>query len=184
MSTGGAQAIYVCIVADAEAIIAARADAARDVAAKPVKISAGIMATTTAQTRGQGSAALTLTARAGNLLRFYATSGSYDFESAALITAIHTDGRHSLLQDFELVDLQQVAVTPVPNDPGVAADAPPTQDFWFWQCTTAGEGTQHCHIVLALYDRDDDGEPRFAGTYRWDLALTVKFDETPPDNDM
>jgi len=178
--------VYVCIAVDVAEVIGL-ADAGDDpTAVRAIAAnSPAVIATSTAQPAHRGIAAsvpqkLVISARAGDVLRIYAVSGSYNFESAALLADVQPQSRSDagdVVGAFDLIAVEQIPVTPASEPLAVTGDSDETE-FWFWQATIVGGGTQQCHAVLALYDRDDQGQPSFAGLYRWDLALTVKLSST------
>ncbi len=176
--------IYVAIVADVHRLLARDADAERGAeaaSAEAVKVvspdSGFVLATTAAQTVRQASNRIAVDVCAGDTVRFYAKSGSNNFESAVLIEDISPISDHDSLQGFALLNFERSTVAPN----GYASVFPARfseQDFWFWQCVVTTDGEPHCNVLLAVYDRDEQGRPRLAGRYRWVLQLTVKL--TPP----
>lgn len=138
-----------------------------------------VLATTAAQTERGASNRIALDACAGDAVRFYAKSGSNNFEDALVIEDISLiDGRDSL-QGLALLNVRRSTVTPH-DYASVFPARSSEQDFWFWQCVVTTGGEPHCSILLAVYDRDEQGRPRFAGHYRWGLRLTVKLTSPPP----
>jgi hypothetical protein len=185
-STG---AEYVCIAVDVESVmqLVGKADDAESAAAPTRNLAADssdVIVTSTARLHARASArlprTLVIAAHVGDLLRIYAVSGSNNFESAVLLADMQTQTKSDaadVVSAFEFTAFEQIPVTPSGEPlafPGDSEEA----EFWFWQATIEGAGTQQCHAVLALYDCDDQGQPRFAGLYRWDFALTVKLKET------
>jgi hypothetical protein len=177
--------IYVAIVVDVTRLLASAAeaeegaDAADAEAVKRVSPhSEFVLATTAAQTVRQASSRIAVEVSAGDTVRFYAKSGSNNFEGAALIEDMSPISDHDSLQDFALVKFERSTVAPSGN-----ADVFPArfseQDFWFWQCVVTTDGEPHCNVLLAVYDRDEQGRPRLAGRYRWVLQLTVKLTQPP-----
>lgn len=174
--------IYVRVIIDADSILRDHPDPLKD-AETPTTVSfdAGQMiVTTTVGTADQGTGDITFNACAGDTVRFYAKSGSNNFELTVLIQDIRQTENDEILEGFELVNLPQTGIAPA-SDAGEQTAEPVEQQFWFWQCAIAGEGTQTVSLILVLYDRDEDGQPRFAGLYRWDLQLTVQSSPLPPD---
>jgi hypothetical protein len=178
--------ISVAIVADVMRLLASDADAGAEAGpanAEAVKLvspnSGFVLATTAAQTVRGASNNIALDACAGDTVRFHAKSGSNNFEAALLIEDISPISDHDSLQGFALLNVERSAVTPHDNASVFPARSP-EQDFWFWQCVVATDGEPHCSILLAAYDRDEQGRPRFAGHYRWDLQFTVKLTSPPP----
>ena len=182
--------IYVAIVVDVTRLLASDADAARDAeapytdaantdAVKVVRPLRGfVLATTTAQAAPRASNKIELDACAGDTIRFYAKSGSNNFEGVVLIEDISAVNDRDSLQDFALFNVQRSTVTPH-DFASVFPVRSSEQDFWFWQCVVAADGEPHCSVLLAVYDRDEQGRPRFAGHYRWVLQLTVKSTSPP-----
>jgi hypothetical protein len=182
------RAIYVAIVVDVTRLLASAADvedgadAANAEAVKRVNPrSEFVLATTAAQTVRQASHQIAVEMSAGDTVRFYAKSGSNNFEGAVLIEDISPIRDRDSLQDFALLNVERSTVAPYDN--ASLSDARfPEQDFWFWQCMVATDGEPHCNVLLAVYDRDEQGQPRLAGRYRWVLQLTVKFTSPPLQN--
>ena len=189
MNGCSARAAYMCIAVDVEAVlqVAGKASAVesanaptRHIAAK----SADVITTSTAQLHptditARLPRAIVIAAQAGDLLRIYAVSGSNNFESAVLLADMLAQTRSDavdVVSGFEPAAFEQIPVTPS-AEPLASGDVCAEAEFWFWQATIEGAGTQQCHAVLALYDRDDQGQPRFAGLYRWDFKLTVRLKE-------
>jgi len=189
MNGDTARAEYVCIAVDVGAVlqVAGKADAVESATAPTRHIaakSADVIATSTAQLHPTDITAhlphaIVIAARAGDFLRIYAVSGSNNFESAVLLADMLAQSRSDapdVVSAFELAAFEQIPVTPS-TEPLAFGDVSTNAEFWFWQATFESAGTQQCHAVLALYDRDDQGQPRFAGLYRWDFKLTVKLQE-------
>ena len=139
-----------------------------------------MIVTTTVGTADQRTGDITFGACAGDTVRFFAKSGSNNFEHVVLITDISPTGDDEVLEDFAPVKLPQIGITPASEGGGKLAK-PVKHEFWIWQCAVACEGTQDHSLILALYDREENGQPRFAGLYRWDLQLTVQCSPLPPD---
>ena len=178
--------IYVAIIADVMRLLSSDADAERSAeaaGAAAVKVvgprSTFVLATAAAQSERGASHALALDAAAGDAVRFYAKSGSNNFEGAVLIEHISPIGDRDSLQGFTLLQEERSTVAPR-GYAGVFPARPCAQDFWFWQCVVATGGEPHCSVLLAVYDRDEHGRPRLAGRYRWVLQLTVKTTSPPP----
>jgi hypothetical protein len=178
--------IYVAIVADVILLLASDADAeegaeaAKREAVKVVSPDSGfVLATTAAQTVGQASNKIALHACAGDTVRFYAKSGSNNFDGAIFIEDISPIDDCDNLQGFALLNAERSTVTPH-DDASVFPARLFEQDFWFWQCVVTTDGEPHCNILLAIYDRDEQGRPRLVGHYRWVLHLTVKLTSPPP----
>jgi hypothetical protein len=138
-----------------------------------------VLATTAAQTVRGASNQVALDADAGDTIRFCAKSGSNNFEGAVLIEDISPINDRDSLQGFALLNAERSTVTPHGDDSVFPARFA-ARDFWFWQCVVATDGEPHCSVLLAVYDRDEQGRPRLAGHYRWDLQLTVTSTSPPP----
>lgn len=168
--------IYMRAVVDAAALPPLGDAGATALSPTDVAIDSGaLILTSTAQAATPAGGPAALAAGIGDRLRFYAITGSNNFEDAVLINDIRTLADRSI-SGFAPVRLQRTAVLPEAGAQA-ASIGTPEQDFWFWQGAVADHGIQDCSLVLALYRRDETGRPRFAGFYRWDLQLTV-FDDT------
>ncbi len=175
--------IYVRAVIDVAGVLQDFPDVTTD-AETPTVVSfdgGQIIVTTTSGTVDQSTGDLTLNASLGDSVCFYAKSGSNNFEDAVLVQRLDQTVDEAVLEDAALLKLPQIEIAPAAQ----AGEQPAKsveQDFWFWQCTVVGEGTQTFSLILALYDRDEAGQPRFAGLYRWDLQLTVLCSPPPDEN--
>ena len=174
--------IYIRVIIDADSVLQERPDPLKD-AETPTTVSferGQMIVTTTAGTADQNTGDITFDASAGDTVRFFAKSGSNNFEHAVLITDISHIGDDNILEGLAPVKLPQIGIAPASEGGGKLAK-PTKHEFWFWQCAVACEGTRGHSLILALYDRDENGQPRFAGLYRWDLQLTVQCSPLPPD---
>ena len=184
--------IYIDIVADATRLLAgdaageaagesAEGEAVTDPAGADVKAvqpgSRFISASAAAPSARRAAGKLVLDLDAGDTIRFSAKSGSNNFEEAALIEDIGPIGGCDTLQNFALVNEERGAVAPRDYDRVLPARSS-QREFWFWQCEAATDGAPHCSVLLAVYDRDEQGQPRLAGRYRWTLQLTVRLTST------
>jgi hypothetical protein len=152
----------------------------------PVNFDSGrLIVTAMPGSADQDTGGIIVNAGIGDTLRFYAVSGSNNFDAAVLIQDVITDdgiaADDMIFNEIALVNLQQQAVAPA-TPPGELAATDANREFWFWQCAVAGEGSQNFSLVLALYGRDEDGQPRHAGLYRWDLTLTVQATSRSTDD--
>lgn len=175
--------IYVRVVVDTDGLPQDRPASGTD-APTPTTVSFDgrqMIVTTTAGAVDPDTGAITVVAAAGDLIRFYAKSGSNNFESAILIDDIGLGGDEQIVDGLALVSLPGMAIAP-----GVLSGEKPEkqhrQKFWFWQCAVAGDGTRDFSLDLALYGRDDNGQPDLAGLYRWDLQFTVQCSPRPEGN--
>ena len=145
----------------------------------PVSFDSGrLIVTVMPGSADQDTGAITVNAATGDMLRFYAVSGSNNFDAAVLIQDVVPDDSiaadDTIFDEIALVNLQQQQAVAPASQAGELTVTDVNQDFWFWQCAVAGEGSQSFSLVLALYGRDEDGQPRHAGLYRWDINLTVQ----------
>ncbi len=176
------RSIYVRAVVDVASVLQDFPNALND-AETPTAVGfdrGQMIVTTTVGAADQGTGAIALNASAGDTLRFFAKSGSNNFEDAVLIRDIRRNGDDETPEHALPVNLMGPGITPAAQaqeQPARGAD----REFWFWQYAVPGEGTQSYSLHLALYDRDEDGQPRFAGLYRWDLKLTVQSSPPSPE---
>lgn len=175
----GDRAIYVRVVVDVGSVLRDQPDAVKDADTQTAVASdrAQIAVTATAGIADQETGHLTLQARAGDTLRFFAKSGSNNLEHAALIEDLHPAGDDSLLQHTGAVALSRTAISP-DAQAAVQLAEPAEHSFTFWQAAVTRDGAQAYALILALYDRDEHGQPRFGGLYRWDLNLTIQSSPT------
>ena len=173
--------IYLRAVVDADALMKARPAPADAMTPTDVDAeSAELIVTSTVQTTDRAAGPIAFTAGIGDTVRIYAITGSNNFEDAVLIKDVRRTGTDEPIAGFAPVDLRRSAIVPGADAQELAADTA-DQDFWFWQGTVADYGLQDCSLVLALYARDESGQPRFAGLYRWALQLTVSDDTANPE---
>jgi hypothetical protein len=172
--------IYVRAIVDAEGVLRDGPDLLNDAKSSTrVSFDRGQMiVTSTAGTVDAVTGDITIDAQVGDTLRFFAKSGSNNFEYAVLLDRIVRDGDEDITGQLKSVNVSQILPAPVAKAEGDTAN-PAEQDFWFWQCAVVGEGRQSFSLIIALYDRDEEGQPRFAGLYRWDLQLTVQCSPPP-----
>ncbi len=171
--------VYVAIVTDVIGLLASDPGSVVDAeAVKDVSPRSGfVVASTTAQALRQASNTIALDADVGDTVRIYAKSGSRNFEGAVLIADISLIEDGDSLQSFAQVNVPRSTVTPYDYNSVFPARFS-EQDFWFWQCAVAADGAPHCSVLLAVYDRDERGRPRFAGHYRWGSATHRETDLT------
>lgn len=121
----------------------------------------------------QGVQDIAFHARAGETVRFFATSGSDNFEQCVFIHDIRQGDGEQVLEGFESVAEERVSIAPGSKESVLPAQSVP-RPFWFYECKTARGGSGSYRLELALYTRDEEGQPRFAGLYPWDLRITLK----------
>jgi hypothetical protein len=175
--------IYIRAIIDVAGVLGDRPDPLKvSKTATTIGFERGQMTvTTTAGTADRSTGDIACSAEAGDTVRLFAKSGSNNFEHAVLIAAIrHAEG-DEVLKDSAPVNQPRASIVPASQAGGQPTKPPVEHEFWFWQCAVACEGIQSLSLILALYDRDEDGQPRFAGLYRWDLQLTVSSSPLSPD---
>lgn len=121
----------------------------------------------------QGTGDVAFDARAGDTVRFFATSGSNNFEQSVHIQDIRQAGGEEILVGFKSVAEERMGLAPASGTSVLPARLVP-QRFWFYQCEAARGGSGSYQLVLALYTRDEDGQPRFAGLYQWEPRITIR----------
>ena len=173
--------IYMRAVVDTDALPAHGHAAAGELAPTKVVADSAALVLTSAAQLATTSGSANVAAAIGDTLRFYAITGSNNFEDAVLIDGIRCTGTDHSISGFAPVCLQRSGVVPDAPADSTSFVGTAEQDFWFWQGTVADYGNQDCSLVLSLYRRDESGQPRFAGFYRWDLQLTVSDTSNPQE---
>jgi hypothetical protein len=130
----------------------------------------------------QGTGNIAFEASAGDVVRFFATSGSNNFEQALLIQGIHHAGGTRILKGFKSMMQERISIAPASVTSVLPTQLVPRQ-FPFYQCEIARAGTESYHLMLAYYGRDEEGQPRFAGLYQWDPRITIHLSPDAPEVD-
>lgn len=170
------RAIYIRAVVDVAGLLRAYPDALRD-GETPTAVGFDkghmiVTATSGAGVADQDTATIDVDADPGDTLHFFAKSGSNNFEHAALIKEVRAAGPDETEESAAPVSLLRSAIHPASKS-GASSQQVVDREFWFWRSPVTGKQTQRYSLLLALYDRDDHGQPRFAGLYRWELNLTA-----------
>ena len=168
--------LYACVVIDAAAVFEAAGAPIGDTAHPlPIASSQAFMAASAIgpdDTRGDG--AVIRDARVGDILRIFAISASNQFEDAIVIACIGAAGGDPVVDRCELVTRERLTIAPASATAALPAQLV-QQPFAFGSCRVIGEGVGKLHLEFAIYDRDDRGQPRFAGLYQWEPTLTLFF---------
>jgi len=175
---GRRRTLYVQIVVDVESVLLAHPPSSGKAPTKVPYDPQQFIVTTTQGVAVNAKGVIGLHAREGDTVRFYALSGSNNFDGAALMSAVESRADGAILEDFALVELPAETAVPVPGAQP-PSEAPVEEDFWFWQSRVTAAGIEPYRLVLALYDRDETtGQPHFAGLYQWNLRIRVFGDAT------
>lgn len=130
--------------------------------------------------KNRGAGNFFFEARAGDTLRFFTSSGSNNFEQVALIEDIRYAGGDEILKDFASQTFERTGIAPH-SDTEVLPARLVQQQFRLSQCLVVCDGTGSYDLVVALYDRNEEAQPRLIGRYRWAIQLTanIRKGETP-----
>jgi len=128
-----------------------------------------IVVTASREIMSQGAGDIAFAADVGDTLRFFISSGSNNFEQPVLLEDIrHTEG-DEILGDCAIQVVEREAIAP---DSDALSTHLFTRQFEFFECTVGGDGTGSYDLIFALYDQDEDAQPRLVSHYRWALRLT------------
>lgn len=124
----------------------------------------------------QGTGDVAFEARAGDVLRFFISSGSNNFEQGVLLEDICSTGGDEILTDCTSQIEERAGIVPQsPTDVRLVQ-----KQFQFYQCVVASHGTGSYDLVFALYDRDEEGQPSLTDHYRWAMQLTAHSNRREP----
>jgi nematocidal protein AidA len=127
----------------------------------------------------QGTGGVAFEARAGDVLRFFISSGSNNFEQGVLLEDIRHAGGGEILTNFKYQAVDQTTI--VTQSPADVLPARLVQkQFQFYQCVAASHGTGSYDLVFALYDRNEEGQPSLTDHYRWAMQLTAHSNRREP----
>jgi len=112
-------------------------------------------------------------ADAGDMLRFFISSGSNNFEQLVLIDSIRHTGGDEILADCASQSVQWAGIAPE-SPTNVLPAQIIERRFHFFQCSIAGNGTGSYDLVFAVYGRSEDAQPRWVSHYRWAMRLTAQ----------
>jgi hypothetical protein len=144
-------------------------------AANPMSIAEdqGYMVVTASRgVKNQGTGDVVFEASAGDTIRFFVSSGSNNFEQVVLLENVLYARGDEILTDFTSQVLERTGIAPC-SPTNVLPARLVQQQFRFCQCVVVGEGTGSYDLVFALYDRDEEAQPRLICHYRWAMQLTV-----------
>ena len=174
--------IDILVVLDVEAILQESSKTETDTSA-PTSMdpSRGYMLVTGAgDVTNQGSADVAIGCREGDTFRFFATSGSANYEHCVLLVDIRPHGGDAVLGAPERTLQERTAMAP-PMEPGEFLVQCVPRTFWFLHGEVAREGAGDYCLEFALYDRDERGQPRFTGLYQYNARFTVHRSPSSPE---
>lgn len=120
---------------------------------------------------GQGTALLNFNALVGDTVRFFAVSGSNNFEAAVLLYGLPRYQDDQVLSPFAYMSFTRSAVKP-----GTPNPLPPTivnEQFWFFQANVIQPGSERFLVQFGLYRRDLNGQLALYGYFQWDPTISV-----------
>lgn len=124
------------------------------------------------QVEDQGTREAAFQAEAGDILHFFASSGSNNFEAAVVIGDIRYAEGDEILTGCSNQTLERTAIAFHSLAEALPARLVQKQ-FQLYRCVVADNGTGSYDLVFALYDRNEEGQPRLTGHYRWAMQLTA-----------
>jgi nematocidal protein AidA len=133
-----------------------------------------MVATNTSVISGQGTGDLNFKAQLGDTVRFFATSGSNNFDDAVLAYGMPPFQGPTVLGRFDSKAFKGRQAIYPSDGPEVLPGTMAPQTFFFYQTDVVGVGTEGYMVQFALYTRDDDGQLKVRGYYQWDPTITVK----------
>jgi hypothetical protein len=175
----GGRIIHVCVIVDTERVLEGVTQPP-DPGAAPASIDeshAHLIVTENGPAEDQGTARAALAAGARDVIRVFASSASNQFEHAVLLVGIQQAQGDAALGRCDLVTQARAGIVPASATSALPARVV-EQHFMFCDCSVEAEGTQRVQLAFAIYDRDDHGQPRFAGRYQWESQLTIQFRST------
>jgi len=122
----------------------------------------------------RGADEVVFEARPGDTLRFFTSSGSNNFEQIAVIEDIRFAEGDEILKDFAQQTFERTGVAPHSNTDVLPARLV-QQQFRLSRCLVVCGGTGRYDLVVALYDRNEEAQPRLIGRYRWAIQLTANI---------
>ncbi len=140
----------------------------------------GYMVVTASQgVENQGTGDVVFDADAGDTLRFFISSGANNFEQAVLLEEIRHASGDDILKDFKSQILEATVIAPHSQTDVLPARLVKKR-FQFYHCIIANYGTGSYDLVFALYDRNEEGQPRLISHYRWAIQLTAHSNRREP----
>jgi hypothetical protein len=130
-----------------------------------------LAATPGARVERLGPSEVVLAAEPGDTLRWFLSTGSNNFEQAALLESLEATGGDEVLASSGPQIVERSTVVPGASAPPSTATA--TRRFHFLQQAVAQAGSGHYDLVFSLYRPAAPGQPEQLGSYRWAIQLTV-----------
>ncbi|HEX3760678.1 MAG TPA: AidA/PixA family protein [Kofleriaceae bacterium] len=167
--------INIHVVIDTELVLQDAPDSGQDRDSRSVRHGhAHMVVRGAASENSQGAEEVAFDASPGTAVRFFLKSGSNNFEHVVLLRDIQHVQGDEVLDRFEPVTEDRIGIAPASATSVLPAQSLPHR-FSFHRCEIAHAGTGTYRLTLDLWDRDASGQPRFAGHYRWDPRITVRF---------
>ena len=122
----------------------------------------------------QGTGDLDFNALVGDTVRYFATSGSDNFEDAVLIYGLPKFSGDQVLSTFAYREFTKSTVVPQ-SETSVLPARIVEESFWFYQADVVRKGTEAYKVQFTLYTRDSTtGAPVLRGYYAWDPTIRVQ----------
>lgn len=131
-----------------------------------------MVASSNAAISGSGTGDLSFSANVGDVVRFFGTSASENFEDSALIYSLPRYSGDQVFSDFESKTFTKSGVSP--SGTAVLPATISDQKFWFFEADVIARGTENYKVTFAVYQRDSNGAPVLYGYYSWDPTIVVK----------
>ena len=132
-----------------------------------------MVATNTTVIEGQGTGDLNFKASLGDTVRFFATSGSNNFDDAVLAYGMPPFSGPGVFGSFDSKAFNGRQAIYPSNGPEVLPGTMAPQTFYFYQTDVTGIGKEGYMVQFSLYTRNDDGQLQIRGYYQWDPYITV-----------
>lgn len=169
--------INILTTINTDGVIAGNPNPSKD-PAKPTGIAHNLgymVATGTTVISGQGTGDLNFNALVGDTVRYWATSGSDNFEDAVLLYGLPRFSGDQVLSPFLYQNFEKSTVVPGDNP---SSPLPPNivdEIFWFFQASVIKKGTENYKVQFGIWRRDPvNGQPVLYGYFEWDPTITVK----------
>jgi hypothetical protein len=175
------QMTYICITIDTEFALLNILTSRMDVNAPAIlqRDQIHVFAVANLHLENQNTGEVALDIDTGDVVRVFAKSASNQFEHAVVLTGIQHVQGDAILERFELVTKKRTCVEPAsPTSPLLVQFV--QRQFVFCECDVIGEGISTIELTFAIYDRDEQGQPRFVGYCQWSPRLTFHF-RSPSD---
>jgi len=130
-----------------------------------------MVVTASQEAENQGTENAVLKASEDDIIRFFISSGSNNFEQSVLLANVRHTGGDEILKDVTSQIVERVSIAPNSQTEVLPARLVQKQ-FRFCECVVASEGTGSYDLVFALYDHDEEAKSSLIGHYRWAMQLT------------